>query len=142
MASNTDLRGQGAREHYTAQTSFLNIGLNTTNFVASAILTMGNLPAGARILRAYSVVGTAFNAQTNNGFTIGTTTGGAQIFAGNTTAGSTVGTNVLALVTTGVYVTTQTPVFVIANISGTAATTGLADVILEYATMHGAAEQF
>ncbi len=145
MSTNVDNRGQGAREHYTAQTSFISAALNATNFAANGFVQIGTVPAGARILAAYTIVDVAFNSQTNNGLSIGLTTGGSEIAAGTTTNLSNLGNQPVTIKANanGPYITSgPQPVYAVANMSGTAATTGIADVVVVYATVHGASDNF
>ena len=144
MATNQDLRGNGPRHHHTAQISFISVNLNFASFgVGSSDVAIGVLPAGARILRAYSVVSQVYNAGTTNNIGIGNASGGQQIVANGLTL-SALGTNAATLVASAAqYVTTEpTTLWVHNNVTGTAASTGNADIIVEYATVHGAADNF
>lgn len=144
MATNVDLRGQGPRDLYAAQTSFISVVLDFASFaVGSADIAIGVIPAGARILRAYTVVSVVYNAGTNNGLGIGNATGGQQIAANGNTYLSALGTNAITLVASAAqFVTTPTTLWVHNNVTGTAPTTGHADVIVEYANVHGASDNF
>src|SRR5215831_3829804 len=75
MATNQDLRGQGARSHHTSQTSYLSETFTFTQLNGSnGPYTIGFLPAGAQILRASVVTGVTFSGATSvaaNGLTAG-----------------------------------------------------------------------
>lgn len=155
MASNVDLRGQGNRHHHTAQTSYL----DETFIVGTALTTtpgqptgtvipatgtsnfqIGNLPAGARILRATLVTGTAVAGGTAT-IQLGTTSGGNNLSA--TAVLGTAGLVSIGLsATTALYVNTeQTAVWAQIVVTGTL-TAVQSDLIVEYAVVHGPTSQF
>lgn len=151
MATNVDLRGQGNRHHHTAQTSYLDEtftfgNLNTTN----GPYTIGNLPAGAQILRVYAVTAITFSGATTIAAN-GVTAGAVSLAAGALTittaglygAGATAGVLLTQATNPSPYavLTEQTPV-AITFTGGGALTTGLVNIIVEYATIHGPTGQF
>lgn len=145
MGSNQDLRGQGNRHHHTAQISYLSetftFGqLNTSN----GPYTIGNLPAGAQILRVLAVTAITFSGATTIAAN-GVTAGGASLATGAltiTTAGLTSETlNSAANPSPYAVTTEQTPV-AITFTGGGALTTGQVEIIVEYATIHGPTGQF
>ena len=99
---------------------------------ASAVTTVGRLPAGAAVLRGHAVVTTAFNAGTNNNIDVGIA------------AASTTYTSALALTSAGVkpftglatsanaVLAADTDVIVTMGLTGTAATAGAAVIVIEY----------
>lgn len=145
MASNIDLRGQGNRHHHTAQTSYLDETFTFTNLNSSnGPYTIGNLPAGAQILRAYAVTGVTFSGATTIAAN-GLTAGGVSLATGAvtiTTSGLASETLNASTNPSPYAVTTeQTPV-AITFTGGGALTTGLVNIIVEYATIHGPTGQF
>jgi len=52
-------------------------------FGAGVSVKVGTVPAGAGLLRCYTVTGTAFNSSTTNNISVGNAAGGAQIVAAN-----------------------------------------------------------
>lgn len=93
--------------------------------------TLGTLPANSAVMSMRAFVRTAFNAGTTNTLAIGTAADPDMI--GNETTAAAVGWYDL---TTGIsgYVTSDTALVVTYNQTGTAASTGSALVVLEYAT--------
>lgn len=151
MATNVDLRGQGNRHHHTAQTSYLDEtftfgNLNTSN----GPYTIGNLPAGAQILRAYVVTAITFSGAVTvaaNGLTanaISLAAGAVTVtVAGLYGVGGQAGIVMSQATNPSPYavLTEQTPI-AITFTGGGALTTGLANVIIEYAVIHGPTGQF
>lgn len=123
-----------ARLYHTQQTAYLRrpVAYNTPNIGTSDIVCLGTLPAGAFIARVYVRVNTAFNAGTTNVLTVGTSSGSnADIVAAGDVDESAAG---VTEVTRGVglAVTADTPIYVKYTQSGTAASAGAADVIVEF----------
>lgn len=159
MASNIDLRGQGARAHHTAQTSYLDEtflvgtpvastpGQPTGTLVPTAAGTydfqIGSLPAGARVLRAYVVTDTVIAGGTAT-LALGNAQGGAQFVAAASAFGTAGTSAALTLVASNAtYVNVEnTPVWARLVVSGGPLTALQADVIIEFATVHGPTSQF
>jgi hypothetical protein len=100
------------------------------NFNDSAIGTgvvFGTLPAGAMILTQNVRVSTAFNAGTTNALNVGTAAGGTQLFTDAATAGARSPT------IANLSFAADTDLFVQFAQTGTAATTGVADIVIAYA---------
>ena len=104
---------------------------NITYSDATAVLSLGKIPAGSVIIKPISGVhvSTAFNAGTNNRLDIGTSDT-ADLY----------GTD-LSLTSVGLvpcdeavsfYVSSDTEVFCTVDVTGTAATTGAAQVVIAY----------
>ena len=106
---------------------------NTTTFANSTAANMFVLPAGAQILNVYLDVTEAFNAGTNNSVTIkvGSTTI-ASVTA--TSANIAVGRQTLTLAATTSWVNVTADSFITSTFTGTgtAATTGIGYVTVEY----------
>lgn len=106
---------------------------NTTTFANSTAANMFVLPAGAQILNVYLDVTEAFNAGTNNTVTIkvGSTTI-ASVTA--TSANIAVGRQTLTLAATTSWVNVTADSFITSTFTGTgtAATTGIGYVTVEY----------
>lgn len=104
--------------------------------IASGVY-MGTLPAGAVILPFASTIAvtTAFNAGTTNNLLVGKTAAGNDYVATADSAAGSAGvkTFALATVTTGAYVSADQDVYVAYTQTGTAATAGVAYVVLAYA---------
>ena len=104
---------------------------------ALAVKTIGVIPAGAQILNTISgvYVRTAFNAGTNNRIDIGTTANddlyGTDIALG-TVAFVALDEAASATDVNGWYFTADTTLTVTVDVTGTAATTGAAEVIIAY----------
>lgn len=141
MASNVDLRGQGNRHHHTAQVSFLSETFTFTQLNASnGPYTIGNLPAGAQILRASFVTAAAFSAATTiaaNGLTVG----GSSLATAAATI-TAVGVTPEVLNTAAANVTTEQSAVAVTFTGGGALTTGSGTLVVEYATVHGTTGQF
>ena len=96
------------------------------NNIANGVL-FGTLPAGAMLLSLAVRVNTAFNAGTTNALNVGTTAGGTQIFTDAATAGARFPT------VPNLSFATDTDLFAAYAQTGTAATTGQADIVVAYA---------
>lgn len=120
------------RQYHTQQTHYLR---KTVNFndagIASGVL-MGTVPSGAQITDIVVNVKTAFNAGTTNVLVVGTSAGGNQIATTSDTAAGTPG---FKRVTTGgaLSIAADTDVFVAYTQTGTAATAGVATIVIAYA---------
>lgn len=118
-----------ARLYHTSQTHYLQAAISYTN--NGSTVSLGTLPAGAVVVRAYAAVGTAFNGDTTNTVSIGksgaTTTWASAIALG--TRGLIVSTT-LATATTVVQ---AVDVEVIATVtSANSASAGSGYAVLEY----------
>lgn len=100
---------------------------------ASAVVTIGTLPAGAAVLRGHVVVQTAFNAGTNNNVDVGIA--GATNSYTAALAMTPVGVKPFTgLATSAVAVTTgDADVIATLGLTGTAATAGAAIIVIDYA---------
>jgi hypothetical protein len=114
----------------TQQVSVL-VNFNDTNVGSTNGILFATLPAGAVVLSAFAKVITAFNAATTNVLTVGT----------NGTADNLLGAAAITEGTPGDYVnstpglaipTADAPVYVKYTQTGTAATTGQAQIIVSY----------
>lgn len=116
-----------ARQLHTQQSHYLRkrINFNDTNIGGGVV--MGTLPAGAVILNQNVRVVTAFNAGTTNAINVGTAAGGTQLFTDAATAGARSPT------IANLSFASDTDIFVQYAQTGTAATTGQADIIITYA---------
>jgi len=98
----------------------------------AGIVSVGTLPAGCLVLRAYVVVSTVFNFGTNNLVKIGIT--GADTTYGASVSLTTLGTVAATLGSTAnVAPASDTLVIATSLCTGTAGTTGQAYVVVEYA---------
>jgi hypothetical protein len=120
-----------ARQFHTQQNHYLRKAVNYNDTGIAAGVAMGSIPAGARILECRIYVDTAFNAATTNNLLVGTTAAGNDIVATGTSAAGTAGYKVS---TTGNTLTfaADTPIYVAYTQTGTAATAGVAVIILTF----------
>jgi hypothetical protein len=116
-----------ARQLHTQQVHYLRkrVNYNDTNIAGGVV--MGTLPAGAMIVSQNVRVSTAFNAGTTNALNVGTAAGGTQLFTDAATAGARSPT-IANLSFAG-----DQDVFVQFAQTGTAASAGVADIVIGYA---------
>ncbi|MDK4703894.1 hypothetical protein PH562_16710 [Rhizobium sp. CNPSo 4062] len=128
MATNTAQINPPAR--HISQQQIVYLRRNIT-FNGNLSPVVGSIPAGAIILPALSgvVVTTGFNAGTTNTLAIGTS-GNGTAFASALALGTAAFVAISA--TSGFRLAADTIITAAATVSGTAATTGDADVIIAY----------
>lgn len=132
MTTNTLQTFPSARHNAEQQVSWLraNVVFGAANGVA---VVLGAIPAGSIILKAISgiQVNTVFNAGTLNTLDFGVSGGSGTLFSA---AGSLLATVFVPLnAATGVFrVATDTVITYTPNLTGTAASTGDADVFIAY----------
>ena len=105
------------------------VAFNTVNIGTAGMVPLGTLPDGAIIIGMLVKITTAFNAATTNVLTVGTATSDSAIIAGGDVDETTVGTTV-TFAAVGYKASGYTPLFIKYAQTGTAATTGAADIIL------------
>lgn len=124
--------GSTARQTHMQDVHFLRASIALADFGSGAV-KIGSLPAGARVLNTDVFIETAFNAATTNLMDVGFTGQiGAFMAQGTTLAGATGQKTSKPSGLLGV-IATDTDVIVTYSQSGTAATNGLATVIVAYA---------
>lgn len=123
--------GISVRDNSTCNVQFIRKTVTFTDTTAVAI-TIGKIPAGSLIINAGAYVSTAFNNGTNNLLNIGTTADDDGL------------ATVISLATVGLIVwdefatsddllvAADTTLIATPSVSGTAATTGSADVFVTY----------
>jgi len=116
-----------ARQLHTQQTHYLRKRVNFNDSNISGGVIMGTLPAGAMLLSIAVRVNTAFNAGTTNALNIGTSAGGTQVGTDAATAGARFPT------VPNLSFASDTDIYVAYAQTGTAATTGQADIVIAYA---------
>ena len=124
---------RAARKNYQRDVGFIarNFSFDTPGIATASNIAVGTLPAGCLVTQVYVRVKTAFNAATTNVIIVGISTDTDYfIEAGDVTEGST-GLTVSDRGIGTVYTADQ-KVFVQYTQSGTAATTGEADVVIVY----------
>lgn len=124
-----------ARVLHTQQSHYLRKRVNFNDAGIATGVLVGTLPLGAMLISAVARVVTAFNAVTTNVLTVGTnSTAYDNIFAAaditEATPGGYVAPAVTALATS---YAADTDVYAKYTQTGTAATTGAADILIEYA---------
>ena len=110
------------------------ISFDTPGIGTDATVAVGVLPAGAIITKANVLVGTAFNAATTNLIHVGVTgNDDASVDQTEVTAGTPAWYPADDLaVGNGYKATADTIIYVTYDQSGTAATTGAADVVVQF----------
>ena len=115
-------------------------GDQTTNYLrapitfamgSSGVVQIGTLPAGAAVLRTYTVISVVFNNATTNVLKIGTVASDASIASTISTAalGTTLGTLTAGA---GLLPVVDTPLIATSFSTGAVATTGAGIVVVEY----------
>lgn len=127
----TNQQGSLARYNTPQQIDYLRRRVTVAN--AGVAVSVGILPPNAIILKALSgvTVSTVFNAGTTNTVDIGVT-GTANLYG---SALSLTATNFVPVAQAVSYLTSSagdTEVFATVNLSGTAATTGVADIVIAF----------
>lgn len=118
--------GSGRQYHHQL-VHFIRKRVNFNDARIAAGVVFGTLPAGAMLVSQDVRVTTAFNAATTNALNVGTTAGGTQLFTDAATAGHRRPT------IANLPFATDTDLFVQYAQTGTAATAGLADIVIGYA---------
>jgi hypothetical protein len=120
-----------ARQYHTQQVHFIRKRVNFNDAGIAAGVLFGTLPAGAMITDIGVRVSTAFNAATTNVLTVGTAAGGAQVL---TSAEAVAGTLGFKRGTTGnaLSFAADQDLFATYTQTGTAATAGVADIVISY----------
>lgn len=123
-----------ARQYHTRQTHFLRKDVTFAN-TSGTQYSMGKLPANAVVLRTVIGITTVFNAATTNVLIVGTSgDDDALVAAAGVDETAVAVTSVVPATLAGkMSATVDTEIFVKYTQSGTAATTGAAWVVVEYA---------
>ena len=122
--------GSTARQTHYQQVHYL----RTTVALADlgSVVKIGTLPAGARILTTQVYVETAFNAGTTNTLDIGNAGSASAYMAAATSLVGATGQKSAAPSGLNGVVAADTDVLATFGQSGTAATTGLASIVISY----------
>lgn len=115
-----------ARQLHTQQVHYFRKRVNYNDVGIAAGVAFGTLPAGAMIVAQNVRVSTAFNAGTTNALNVGTTAGGTQLFTDAATAGARSPT------IANLSFATDTDLFVQYAQTGTAASAGVADIVIGF----------
>lgn len=115
-----------ARLLHTQQAHYFRKRVNFNDAGIASGVYFGTIPAGAMIIQQNIRVNTAFNAGTTNAINVGTTAGGSQLFTDAATAGARLPT------VANLSFATDTDLFVSYTQTGTVATAGQADIVIEY----------
>ena len=116
-----------ARTYHTQQVHYLRKRVNYNDVGISVGVVMGTLPKGAMITNQHVRCNTAFNAGTTNALNVGTSAGGTQLFTDAATAGARNPT------VANLSFAADTDIFVQYAQTGTAATAGQADIVINFA---------
>jgi hypothetical protein len=121
------------RKYHTQQSHYMTTLINYNDADASTGRLLGYLPPGSVLLRIYTVIQTAFNAGTTNTLSVGKTLTGTD-YVSATAAGSATGPTAATVSAANTYIPTTGDQAVYASYaqSGTAATAGVALVVVEY----------
>lgn len=127
----TGVQGTTARKYSTQQVHYLRKAIAYSDG-ASAVVTVGIIPAGATVIRGGIVVTTAFNAGTGNVLDIGTSADDDG-FATDLALGTigVIAADEMAT-TNDAYVTSDTTITATLALTGTAASAGAGFVWIEY----------
>jgi len=115
-----------ARQLHTQQTHYFRKRVNFNDSGIAGGVPLGTIPAGALIVSQTVDVPTAFNAGTTNALNVGTTATGTEVFTDAATAGRRQPT-IAAL-----RFANDTVLYASYASSGTAASAGIADIIIGY----------
>ncbi len=123
-----------ARQSHMQDVHFLRVSLTLADLVAASTagIQIGTLPAGARVLRSHALIETAFNAGTTNVLDVGTVADPDQFIPTATALAGATGLKTLAPPALQSIIAVDTAVIAIYSQSGTAATTGLVTIMIEY----------
>lgn len=127
----TGTAGSTARQYHTSQVHYMYRDITIAD--AGNTLDIGEVPAGATIDDAYVIVSTVFNAGTNNRLDIGTEDD-TDDFATDLsllTAGKIAADELATADNLGPFATNKT-IQCVVDVTGTAATTGVARVVVKY----------
>jgi hypothetical protein len=128
----TGTAGTSARQFHTQQVHYLRTLVNY-NDADIAGRKIGTIPAGSNILRTNTVASTANNAGTSATLSVGFSSAGATDLV-NATSVASATANVVTQAPSGkALLASDTDIYVTLTMSGTAATAGVAEVIVEYA---------
>lgn len=124
---------RAARKNYQRDVGYIakNFSFNTPGIEVAANICVGTLPAGCMLIQTYIRVKTAFNAVTTNVIIVGTTADTDHFVEAADVAEGSTGLTISDRNLGEVY-TSDTKVWVQYSQTGTAATTGEADVVLTY----------
>ena len=128
----TGTAGSVARQYHTAQIHYLRKDITYAD--AATTVTVGVIPSGAIILEAISgvYVHEVFNAGTNNRLDIGASTdSGTNNYATQLTLLG-IGMIELDQVAATLMVSADTTISAYVDVTGTAATTGVASIVIAY----------
>jgi len=121
------------RKFHTQQSHYMTTLINYSDADASTGRLLGYLPPNSVLVRIYTVIQTAFNAGTTNTLSVGKTATGTDYVSG-TAAGSVTAPTAATLTAANCYNPTTGDQAIYASYaqSGTAASAGVALVVVEY----------
>lgn len=124
---------RAARKPYHRMVTYISksFAFDTPGIGTAATVEIGALPAGALVLETIVRVKTAFNAGTTNVIKVGTSADDDEFIEAGDVAEGALGTT-FSDRSAGIVMTADTSVYVEYTQTGTAATTGEADVIITY----------
>lgn len=124
---------KAARMPYTYNPAYISksFAFNTGGIGTAETVQVGTLPTGALVTQTIVRVKEAFNAATTNVIIVGTAADDDEFIAAGDVDESATDTTFSAR-SAGIVLTADTPVYVKYTQTGTAATTGQADVVVTY----------
>lgn len=127
------MAGKAARKPYQAQMPYLSksFAFDTPGIGTASMVQVGTLPAGCLVTETLVRVRTAFNAGTTNVIIVGTAADDDEFIAAGDVDETATGTT-FSDRSAGLVFTADTAVYVKYSQTGTAATTGEADVVVIY----------
>src|SRR5262245_39854828 len=128
----TGTLGTSAKD-YPAREQKLVYPLTVASIGSGVSVKAGTLPAGAAMLRCYTVTGTAFNSSTTNNISVGSAAGGAQIVAANAIGAAGINSQTIVAAQAG-PLAADTNIWLTGTFAAAAPTAGNALFVLEYAT--------
>lgn len=115
-----------ARQLHSQQTHYFRKRVSYHDAGIGTGVVFGTMPTGGMIITQNVRVSTAFNAGTTNAINVGTTAGGTQLFTDAATAGARSPT------IANLSFASDTDLYVQYAQTGTAATAGVADIVIGY----------
>lgn len=122
-----------ARQYHTQQVHYLRKTINFNDTGVSSGVLVGGLPAGAQIVDAIVNIRTAFNAAGSNSIAVGTNSTNFDNIVASADVSASAAAAYRATVSSSLdYISSASDVFVRYTQGGTAATTGVATVVIGY----------
>jgi len=132
----TGTLGSTARDYPTRESAIVFTLNYNQPFGAGVSVKVGTVPAGAALLRCYTVTGTAFNSSTTNNISVGSAASGAQIVAAAAIGAVGINTQTIIAAQAG-PLAADTPIWLTGTFAAAVPTAGQALFVLEWANPGG-----